>query len=63
MPPLDKTVSELVCPALNILRAIELNFQEHDCIYTPNCRTAVNNLLKLMHVARIELPKCKDCKQ
>lgn len=61
MPPLDRTVSELICPALNILRAIELNFQEHECIYNDRCKVAIDNLMKLMVVARIELPKCKEC--
>jgi len=43
-----ENVLNLVCPALNILRAIELNVQEHECVYQPKIKTAVDNLLKLV---------------
>lgn len=45
-------ISSLVCPALNILRAIEMNMQEHECVYKPVVGKAINNLLKLMEVYR-----------
>ena len=43
-----ESVLNLICPALNILRAIELNVQEHECVYHPKVKTAVDNLLKLV---------------
>jgi len=49
MQELDKTkVLALVCPALNILRAIELELNGCDCVYKPKIRQATDNLLKLI---------------
>lgn len=52
MQELDKTkVLELVCPALNILRAIELELTGCNCIYKSKTRIATDNLLKLILLA------------
>lgn len=58
MPPQTESkfsrdnVNALVCPALNILRAIELELNGCDCIYKPKIRAATDNLLKLMLLAK-----------
>jgi len=57
MPPQTEefsreSVNALVCPALNILRAIELELNGCDCIYKPKIRHATDNLLKLMTLAK-----------
>lgn len=45
-------VNALVCPALNILRAIELELNGCSCVYQPKIRVATDNLLKLMVLAK-----------
>jgi hypothetical protein len=41
-------VTGLVCPALNILRAIELELTGCSCVYRDKVRPAVDNLLQLI---------------
>lgn len=38
----------LLFPALNILRAIEIGIQEHECVYKDRVGIATRNLCKLM---------------
>jgi hypothetical protein len=49
---LAHAVKNLCFPAINILRGIELDLQEHpECPYRDLAKIAVNNLLELLAVA------------
>lgn len=46
---LDKAeIIGLLFPAVNVLRSIELNLQEHKCVYQDRVSEATLNLCKLM---------------
>jgi hypothetical protein len=47
-----QTPSSLILPALNVLRAIQLNEQGHDCMYQYKINPAINDLETLLEMMK-----------
>ena len=45
-------VISLLVPALNILRAMEIGLQEHECVYQSRVSEATRNLCKLIELSK-----------